>query len=269
MDMTLWQAVVLGAVQGLTEFLPVSSSAHLVLAPYLLGWPDPGLAIGVALHLGTLLAVLAACGGELVRAAVAALRSPGTPLGRLGWAIALGTLPGGIAGWMLEPLAAGALRHPPVIALALAGVGALLWWADMRLTGTAPLQGHGLHTPQGFVAVLGAGVAQALAVMPGVSRSGATMTAARLFGLSRVDAARASFLLSVPIILGAALLTLPDLRVADLGAPFWAGLFTAAAVGFAAIRSLLKLVERTGYGGFALYRTAVAGLVLGLWLFHR
>lgn len=260
MQLSLWQAVALGVVQGLTEFLPVSSSAHLVLAPWLLGWPDPGLAFDVALHAGTLLAVLAAVGRELWGLAAAALTRPASADGRLGWAIALGTLPGVIAGALLRPLSEGYLRQPLPIALGLAAFGLLLW----RVDAAVPAAGRtALQAPAGAAAVLAAGVAQALAVVPGVSRSGATMAAARLAGLSRAAAARASFLLAVPIVLAATLYSLPDLTPA--GAVFWYGLASAALVGYAAIRGMLWLVGRWGFAPFALYRLALAAFLLLVW----
>ena len=262
MELSVWQAVVLGVVQGLTEFLPVSSSAHLILVPWLFGWHDPGLAFDVALHAGTLLAVLIALGGDLWRLAVAALTRPGSPPGRLGWAIAIGTIPGALAGYFLKPLAEGPFRHPLSMAAGLALFGLLLWWIDRAVPAarSRPLDG-----PRAAGAVLWAGVAQALAVVPGVSRSGSTMAAARLAGLDRAAAARVSFLLAVPIILGALVFTLPDLTGVPMGVAFWAGLASSALVGYAAIYGLLRFVGRSGFGPFAVYRLAVAALLLVSW----
>ena len=257
--MSLLQAVVLGALQGLTEFLPISSSAHLYVVPTLLGWRYEGLAFDVALHWGTLLALLAAFWRDwlaLVRD-VAAPDPARRREARATWLkLAAASVPGALAGVLLKDLAEGALRSLPLQAATLAGFGLLLWAVD-RL---AP-RGRGEAIP-GWGTCLAIGTAQAVALVPGVSRSGITITAGRAAGLTRVSAARFSFLLATPITFGAGLFELRhlsgDLPVATLAA----GVLSAAIFGLLAIRALIALLGRSGFGGFAIYRILLAGVIL-------
>jgi len=252
------RAAVLGAVQGLTEFLPVSSSAHLYLIPRVLGWKYSGVAFDVALHGGTLLALLLAFARDwwqLLRDAFASDPARRGEAWRLwGW-LALATVPGAVAGKLLESAAEHALRSLPLQAVMLIVFGFLLWAADRFLPpGRDPAR-------PGWGAALGLGFAQALALVPGVSRSGVTITAGRVAGLSRVSAARFSFLLATPITLGAVLLKARDLPH-DLPATTLAiGVATSAVVGMLAIRWLLRWLQRAGFGVFFLYR-AVLGIAL-------
>jgi undecaprenyl-diphosphatase len=250
-------AVTLGLVQGLAEFLPISSSAHLILTPWFFGWPDPGLTFDVALHLGTLAAVAAYFWRDWLRLFAAAPR-PRTPDGRLFWLLVVGALPGGIAGVLLDSLAEQALRAPLLIAGTLALMGLALLAADRW--GRRDREMHDI----GLADALLIGGSQALAIVPGVSRSGITIAVARARGVERAAAARFSFLLGSPMILGAALFKLRDLINAPgvLNGPFLAGVITAAVVGAIAIGVLLRYLQRAGLGIFVAYRLLLAALVV-------
>jgi undecaprenyl-diphosphatase len=268
----VWQAVVLGIVQGLGEFLPISSSAHLILVPWLFGWKDPGLAFDVALHWGTLVAVLAVFWRDWLELAKAGLASiaerkiSGHPQRQLFWALVIATVPGALLGKLLQKWAESALRSPLLIAGTLTAMGALLWYADMR--------GHKKREMEqmGFLEAACIGVAQACALIPGVSRSGATISLGLFFGYTREGIARFSFLMSTPIILGAGLVKAPALIHALQGrgpeaglvtpATLLAGMAAAAIVGTLVIRWILGFLKTDGYKVFALYRFAVALLVL-------
>lgn len=256
--MTFFQAAALGLVQGLAEFLPISSSAHLILAPRLLGWPDQGLAFDVALHWGTLAALAAAFGREWLVLIRAGLARDGSESSRLFWRIALATLPAAVAGLALEDLAETAFRDPRRIAAALMAFGLLLGAADRIGGGGRSLDGLGLR---GCLLI---GCAQALALVPGVSRSGITITAGLFLGLARAEAARFSFLLSVPIVLGAGILKLDDVGLAAATGPFWVGIAVAGLSGYAAIKFLLAFVRSRGLAPFVIYRLALGVLLLAL-----
>lgn len=252
MEINWWQAAVLGLVQGATEFLPVSSSAHLILVPRLLRWPDPGLAFDVALHVGTLLALLFYFRREW--AGMIRLRPENLRLLSL---LLVGTIPGALAGLLLQDAAETSLRSPLLIAFTLATFGVVLWAVD----GLWPR--HRSFRDLGFGAALLIGLGQSLALVPGVSRSGATMTAARLLGYDRPAAARFSFLLSAPVILGAGLLELTHLPKETLLHPaFLAGVGAAALSSLLAIAFLLSFLQRSSFRIFALYRLLLGGVVL-------
>jgi undecaprenyl-diphosphatase len=263
----IYQAVILGIVQGLTEFLPVSSTAHLILVPLFLGFPDPGLAFDVALHLGTLAAVFwyfAADVGRLARAFFRSLRRRdlrGDPEQRLAWLLILGSVPAAALGLALERHIETTFRGPLVIAAALAGVAVVLFIADRLAARARRLKDLGV------VDALAIGLGQALALVPGVSRSGATITAGILRGLSRDEAARFAFLLGIPIILGSALAKLAKERDAWLGgwddalAPLVAGIAASAATGYLAIAFLLRYVRKNDFTLFVVYRIALAVVV--------
>jgi undecaprenyl-diphosphatase len=250
-------AVTLGLVQGLAEFLPISSSAHLILTPWFFGWPDPGLTFDVALHVGTLLAVAVYFWRDWLRLLAAAPR-PRTPDGRLFWLLVIGALPGGIAGILLDSLAEQALRAPLLIAGTLSLMGLALLAADRW--GRHDRELHDV----GLVDALLIGASQALAIVPGVSRSGITIAVARARGIERAAAARFSFLLGSPIILGAALYKLRDVLKAPgvLNGPFLAGIATATVIGALAIGVLMRYLQRYGLGIFVAYRLLLAALVV-------
>ena len=266
-----WQALVLGLVQGATELLPISSSGHLILVPWLFEWEyletheEFNQTFDVALHVGTLVAVVAYFWGDLVRLAAAWLGSVRRrriegPEERIAWFVAVATVPAALVGALGEDLIAEHLGEPWQIAIFLAAFGVLLWVADR----TAPRR---RMSDLGPVTALAVGLAQSLALMPGVSRSGITITAARFLGLDRDSAARISFLLLVPIVLGASLWKgVTDVLLSDLppgsAGPFAVGMIASAASGLLAIWALLGYVRRHDYSLFVVYRLLVAAFVL-------
>jgi undecaprenyl-diphosphatase len=266
--MDLLQAVVLGVIQGLGEFLPISSSAHLILAPWLFGWHDPGLAFDVALHFGTLVAVVAYFARDWVEILSAAFGTSRLAMNRgnmrysksLFWLLIIGTMPGALAGYFLEHYAETIFRNPLLIAATLALMGLLLFLADKWLRVRKDLQKISWRD-----AVI-IGLAQAFAIIPGVSRSGSTITASLCLGLDRVSAARFSFLLSTPIIFGAVMLKTKTFFAEGVGLPEIAGVVAAAVSGYLAIAGLIKLVDRVSYKIFFWYRVALALLVVSVWL---
>ena len=257
--MSPFQAAALGVVQGLTEFLPISSSAHLYVVPRLLGWRYAGLAFDVALHWGTLIALLAAFWSDwlaLARNALLGAR-PERDAARLTWLkLAVASVPAAIVGLLLQDLAETRLRALPLQAATLAIFGFLLWWVDRSRPA-----GRDVQDP-GWGACLFMGAAQSLALVPGVSRSGVTITAGRAAGLSRVSAARFSFLLATPITFGAGLVELRHLPQDLPMATMLIGITTSAVTGFIAIRGLIRWLGRAGFGLFFAYRLALAALIL-------
>ncbi|HVT37912.1 MAG TPA: undecaprenyl-diphosphate phosphatase [Gemmatimonadaceae bacterium] len=263
-DLTLFQSFVMGMLQGLAEFLPISSSAHLSLAPWVLGWPEPGLAFDVALHVGSLLALLWYFRVEWIGLARAALaigstwRVEGEQQRRLVFLV-IATIPGAVAGLLLEKKAATVFRAPVLTAAALIVMGAVLWVVDASVKRVRTLPSMRWHD------ALFIGIAQALALIPGVSRSGATMTAARALGFDRPSAAVFSFLMSTPIIAAAAVLKLPRaLAESGVSASLLVGVVTAALSSLLAITVLLRFVQSRGFAVFALYRFALGAAVLAL-----
>jgi undecaprenyl-diphosphatase len=278
---TLLQAVILGIVQGLTEFVPISSSAHLVIIPWLFRWDDPGLSFDVALHMGTLVALLWFFWSDwvrLVRAGVASIieRKIGTDSDRrLAWFLVIGTIPGGIAGWLGEskieelfhqpnsPHTLGAMTSMAII-IALLGLGLFIAERIARHV-------RGLNQVSLRDAIV-IGASQALAIFPGVSRSGSTITAGLFLGLKRETAARFSFLLSAPIILGAGLKSLLDVR-AELASGamaqselllFAVGLVVAAFSGYLCIKFLLRFLQKHSTDVFVYYRWLLALLIIAV-----
>lgn len=263
--MNIWHAVVLALVQGLTEFLPISSSAHLILVPVVLAWEDQGLAFDVAVHVGTLVAVVIYFRGELRALARAWIQSLATgkhtPDSRLAWGVILGTVPVGAAAWVWGDFVETTLRSPMVIAGASVGFGLLLWWAD--LAGRRSRDEHSLSWFD--IAVIGA--AQALALIPGTSRSGITMTAALALGLTRKGAARFSFLLAVPVIALAGADKAVALAARDQPTEWWplaVGVVVAGASAYLCIRVFLATLEKIGMLPFVVYRIALGLLIVGL-----
>jgi undecaprenyl-diphosphatase len=261
------RAIVLGILQGLGEFLPISSSGHLIVVPWLMGWPDSGLAFDVALHLGTLAAVAFAFWRDWARMigagarGIVAGRPFADPDARLLWYVALATIPGAVAGKLLDEWAETVFRSPALVALMMALMGVVLWAADRRAGKASDDRDVTLRE------ALLIGLAQALAIVPGTSRSGATISMALFLGFRRESAARFSFLLALPITLGASLVKVPHLlrSTADTG-PVVAGMLAAAVSGFLAIRLLLAYVRVRDYKPFVFYRFAFALLVWSLLL---
>ncbi|GGN35371.1 MULTISPECIES: undecaprenyl-diphosphate phosphatase [Marinomonas] len=259
----LWyQIVFLAVIQGLTEFLPISSSAHLILPAQLLGWQDQGLAFDVAVHVGTLLAIVGYFRKDIMQIIVAwcvSIRDKqSTPNSRLGWWICLATLPACVAGLVFDGFIETHLRSLEVIAYTTIGFGVLLWLSDRYGATTKSEQ------DLGFKSVLYIGFAQALALIPGTSRSGITMTAARFLGFSRESAARFSFLLSIPLILAAGGLKSIELVSSNLAVD-WGGIFMgvilSAISAYICIYLFLKWLNTIGFFPFFVYRL-ILGLVL-------
>lgn len=272
--MESWQTILLAAIQGITEFLPISSSAHLVLPGALFGWPDQGLRFDAAVHAGTLLAIITHAKSDLSRMTTSVLRFRRDAHFHLAMQVALGTVPIVVVGGVLADLA-DAVRSMHVIAATTILFAILLWFADRR--------GGGHVAMPTYPIALIVGLAQTLALIPGTSRSGVTIMAALLCGMGRTDAARFSFLLAIPAILGALLLTLLDPRfdqpIGSHSGPFpgpalgsspgsspgqgapWAdlalGFVVAAATAYACIKLFMRFVARVGMMPFVIYRIAL------------
>jgi undecaprenyl-diphosphatase len=249
------QSLILGAVQGLTEFLPVSSSAHLIIVPWLMRWDDPGLAFDVALHLGTLLALLIYYWREWLEMGLSLASGDPVPR-RLLFLLILASVPGAIIGVAFEKQAETIFRTPALIAGATAVLGIILWMAD-RYGG----QKRSITDLTVLDAVV-IGLSQALAIVPGVSRSGATITMARMLGIEREDAANFSFLMATPIIAGAGMVETPRIALSGLNVQLGWGFVAAAVFGLLAIAGLIRFVRTRSYRPFAWYRVAFAALIM-------
>ncbi len=265
---TTLQALLLGLVQGLTEFLPVSSSAHLILARALFGFDGDkfGMAFDVACHIGTLIAVVIFFRGEVARmvAALPRLFDKADPDARLIWLIAVGTIPAIVVGVLFKHQIEDHLRTPSVVAATLA-LGAVLFFVAERSGSKTRAEGS-LTLAEAFLI----GCAQAVALIPGVSRSGATITVALLIGLRRAEAARFIFLLAIPAILGAAASEGPKLLKAGMGdaAPlFLIGVVSSAVVGYAAVKYFIRYLGNHSLAAFAWYRLALSATVV-IWLWR-
>jgi len=264
--MDILQLIILALIQALTEFLPVSSSGHLALAGYFLGWDYQGLVVDLALHCGTFIAVVTYFRDELIKVARACLKiRPGAPLDpeqRLGVGLVVATIPAAVIGLALGDAGATALRHPLLIATTLAVFGLLLWWADARRRGDRDEYSVSLKQ------ALFIGGMQALALIPGVSRSGITMTAALLIGLERTAAARLSFLVSVPVVALASAHGVMEVLTGASDVPmgtFVTGAVLSAVFAFVVIHFFLRFVGRLGAKPFAIYRLLFAATIVALY----
>jgi undecaprenyl-diphosphatase len=264
--MTLIQIIVLAVVQGLTEFLPISSSAHLILVPVISDWPDQGLAFDVAVHVGTLSAVVWYFRHEVISMtrdwSASCVQKKTVGDSRLAWAVIIGTIPVGLAGLLFHDFVDTVLRSPLVIAWATIGFGLLLWWADAQ--GKRQRDEHTLSWKD----IIIIGMAQVLALIPGTSRSGITMTAGLMLGLTRNGAARFSFLLSIPTILLAG--GYKGLKLLGDGNVDWAtiilGTLLSALTAYLCIHVFLKVLERIGMLPFVIYRLVLGVVLLYLFL---
>jgi undecaprenyl-diphosphatase len=271
--MTPWHALALGVLQGLGEFLPISSSGHLIVIPWLLGWPVQSLAFDVALHVGTLAAVLYAFLGDWSRIFSSAFRGlrAGRPLaepgGRILVLLAVASIPAGVLGLLFEQWADTTFRSPALVAVNMAFMGGVLFLADRRAPDGGPPLGDSIDISWRDALLIG--LAQSAALVPGVSRSGATISMALFLGHRRPEAARFSFLLATPITFAAALLKVPDLLRSGADAAVWIGMIAAAVVGLLSIRVLLAYVKTRTYCPFAYYRWGFALLVLVVYLARR
>lgn len=264
----IFQTIFLGIVQGASEFLPISSSGHLIIIPRFFGWEEAGLYFDVSLHFGTLLAVLgyfwrdwmdifqlAFCRKELSD------RDNENGYSRKTlWILAIATIPGVLAGFFLEELVETLFRHQLFVAFNLFFWGAVLFFADKYSLRKRKFQ------KIGFVDGILIGLSQALAIIPGISRSGITITAGLARGLGRVEAARFSFLMMAPIVFGASLLKIGDF-VSHFNVSILLGIVFSAASGMVAIKFLLEFVRKVNYQIFFWYRTMVAVIIVFFYFF--
>lgn len=263
--MEIYQALILGVVQGLTELLPISSSAHLTIIPWMFGWTNNSgfneafNGFDVALHFGTLLAIglyffkdwlnLIKGGFEQV------VKKKKTTEGRMFWYIVLATIPGGIIGFILDKFLEDALTKPLIIAIALIVMGIILYIADKKAKSNITYEQMTLK--QTFLI----GLSQALAFIPGVSRSGVTMTTARIMGIERESAAKYSFMLSAPIVLAATVFKVKDFV---FSIPFFIGIIASFIVGIFVIKFLLNYLKKGSFKAFAIYRVILGAIIIAL-----
>ncbi|GAB3295103.1 undecaprenyl-diphosphate phosphatase [Pseudidiomarina andamanensis] len=264
--MSIWEAIILALIQGFTEFLPISSSAHLILPSQLFGWEDQGLAFDVAVHVGTLLAVMLYFRKEVGQLLVnwfGSLRGQHNAHSRLAWLIIWGTVPAGLAGLLGNDLIENFARSALVIATSTVAFGLLLWYADARASQQHTIEQLSLKQ------VLIIGAAQALALIPGTSRSGITMTAGMMLGLTKTDAARFSFLLSIPIIImaggyqGLKLVQQPE---AVAWSAIILGVVTSFVAAYVCIHVFLQVISRMGMLPFVIYRLALGAVLFAFFL---
>ncbi len=257
--MTILHAIILGIIQGISEFLPISSSGHLVVIPYIFNWHYQGLDFDVALHFGTAIAIIAFFWHDWISIIGDGLNPHGKPQTKyphnLFWIIVVSTIPAALGGYFLDKLAQTAFRNELLIAITLAFFGLLLWLADSITNGKDQIKDIGYL--KGFIV----GVAQILAIVPGVSRSGITTTAGLFLNMDRQSATRFSFLLATPTLLGAFLLTLKDYSWSSFNLAFFIAILVSAITGFFAIKFLLRYIEKHGYSLFAIYRLIIAAIV--------
>lgn len=257
----IFQSIFLGIVQGLTELLPVSSSAHLTLIPWMFNWSGLSESFDVALHFGTLLAIglyffkdwieLIKGGFNLV------VKKEKTVQGRMFWYIVVATIPGGIIGFLLDHFLEDALKKPLIIAVALIVMGIVLYIVDKKCESKIK------YSKMGPKETFLIGLSQALAFIPGVSRSGVTMTTARLLKVTRQAAARYSFMLSAPIVLAATIFKLPSF---EFSLAFFLGVLASFIVGFLVIKFLLKYLQKGSFKVFAIYRVVFGLLVILIYI---
>ncbi len=265
--MDLLQSIILGAVQGITEFFPVSSTAHLVLLPWFFSWTDQGLPFNVALHMGSLIAIIYYFWRDWILIIKEFLQSvlkgsfEGRPNGKTGLYLVIATVPGALAGLLFEEYAAGLLRHPLSIAFSLSFFGVVLYFSD-RVSKKNKTVGE-----MNIVDCIIIGLSQALAIIPGVSRAGITITGAMFRNLNREEAAKFSFLLGAPLIAGAGVFEARHLEYsAVMSVPFITGVLASAVFAFLAIKYLLRFLRKSSYTVFVIYRLGLAVLIAFLYL---
>ncbi len=265
--MSILQAIILGVVQGLTELLPISSSAHLYIIPWVLGWTNSASfneafeAFDVALHAGTLLAIVIFFFKDWIKLIVGGfnqvVKKEKTFEGKMFWYLVLATIPGGAIGFILDKFLEDVLTTPIIIGIALIVMGIVLYVVDKKAKSETEYEDMTLK--QTFLI----GLSQALAFIPGVSRSGVTMTTGRLLGVKRESVAKYSFLLSTPIVAGATLYKLKDFVIS---VPFFVGIFASFVVGIFVIKFLMNYLKKGSFKGFAIYRVIVGILIIALWI---
>lgn len=255
--MNILQAIFLGAVQGLTELLPISSSAHLNILPWLFNWESIPESFDVALHAGTLLAIGIFFFKDWINLLIGAykqtIKKEKNREGTMFWYIVLATIPGGIIGFILDKYCEELLTKPVIIAIALIVMGIILYLVDKNKK--SEIDYENLTLKQTFII----GVSQALAFIPGVSRSGVTMTTARSMGIKREAAAKYSFMLSAPIVLAATVLKITEF---EFTLPFFIGVFTSFIVGLFIIKFLMSYLQKGSFKAFAIYRVIFGTIVL-------
>jgi len=263
----LLQSIILGAIQGITEFFPISSTAHLVLLPWFFSWTDQGLPFNVALHMGSLIAIIYYFWRDWILIIKEFLQSvlkgsfEGRPNGKTGLYLVIATVPGALAGLLFEEYAAGLLRHPLSIAFSLSFFGVVLYFSD-RVSKKNKTVGE-----MNIVDCIIIGLSQALAIIPGVSRAGITITGAMFRNLNREEAAKFSFLLGAPLIAGAGVFEARHLEYsAVMSVPFIAGVLASAVFAFLAIKYLLRFLRKSSYTVFVIYRLGLAVLIAFLYL---
>ena len=262
------QAIIIALIQGVTEFLPVSSSAHLILVPLLLNWQDQGLAIDIAAHFGTLFAVVFYLRKDVLRILIAGIDSlrnkqVKTQDSRLFWYLVITSLPVLAAGFLLRDFVSVYLRNPLIIAYASIGFGLLLWYSDV--TGKRLRQIESINLRDAILI----GLAQALALLPGTSRSGITMTAALMLGLDRKNAARFSFLMAMPILLVAGCNEVLKVVTSELNIDifnFAVTILFSAVSAFLSIHVFMKFMDKVGMLPFVIYRVTLGGILLFLFI---
>lgn len=263
--MTTFQAIIYGVIQGAGEFLPISSSGHLIAIPKLLGWADHGLEFDIALHWGTLAAVLIYFWQDWVLLLKSGMHGTGTRDGKMFWYLIAATIPGAVIGFLLDDIVESYFRNIGLVGISLIIMGIVLYFCDRYGRQNVNLK------QLTFKQSIWIGFSQALAIVPGVSRSGSTISCARVLGLDRESAARFSFLLSTPIILGSAIVPLKKIYESGLSIPleyFLAGMVTAAIVGLLCIRFFLQYLKKADLAIFVWYRF-VFGVILILFYFNH
>ena len=263
--MSIFQAILLGIVQGVTEFFPISSSAHLAIIPWLFDWTKSESfkvafeSFDVALHFGTLLAIGIFFFKDwisLIKGGIGQLRGNKTTEGKMFWYLVLATIPGGAIGFLLDHFVGDALEQPIIIGIALAVMGVILYFVDKYSKAKTTYEDMTLK--QTFLI----GLSQCLAFIPGVSRSGVTMTTGRLMGIDRASTAKYSFLLSTPIVAGATLYKAKDFAFGELS--FYIGILVSFIVGLFVIKFLLEYLKKGSFKGFAIYRVIVGIIIVAM-----
>lgn len=257
----IFQTSIIGAIQGITEFLPISSSAHLVLTPYIFNWDYKGLGFDVALHFGTVLAILFFFWEDwkiIIKSGLGIKKNAQYPSNLL-WQIVVASIPAGVVGYLIQDYVESKLHSPLLLAFNLALFGVILYLVDKKAIAKVKIK------DANYLRSITVGFAQSLALIPGVSRSGITMLASRALGLNRESAARFSFILGTPAMIGAFLFEAKDLNANNLNVPFITGVVFSSIFGFLAIKYLLQYLRRGSFAVFMWYRIIIAILIAYLY----